>query len=88
MKRETFICSCESIDHQVHFFWDDELNELYCEVHLSPYKNLFNRVLHAIRYVFGLRTRTSSFDTVIFKGEDVERLRDFLNRSPKINSSD
>jgi len=78
-ERKTFICSCNSLEHQLSFWYDDEYNELYTEVHLYTYKNIFKRIISAIKYVFGYKSKYGDWDSIIFKNDDVEKLKNYLN---------
>ena len=75
-QRETLICQCHSIEHQVSFNWveDTELEgEVYMEVHLKPL-SFWERLKHGIKYIFGYRCMYGDFDEVILKKEDVHKL--------------
>lgn len=81
MKREVFICKCDSVEHQLSFWYDKEENELHCEPHLSPYKNFFKRCAGALKYIFGYRSKYGDWDCMIFKNEDLVKLKSFLDES-------
>lgn len=75
-QRETLICQCHSIEHQVSFTWveDTELEgEVYMEVHLKPL-SFWRRLKHGIKYICGYRCIYGDFDEVILKKEDVHKL--------------
>lgn len=80
MERKIFICDCHSLEHQVIFWYDEEYNEVYCEPHLITYRNFFQRLWYGIRYAFGYKSRFGAWDELVFKPEDVEKLRDYLNK--------
>ena len=77
LERKTFICDCHSLEHQMHFWYDDELQQVYTEVHLVKY-GLFSRVKYALKYIFGYKSRFGAFDEFIFKPEDIKKLKEYL----------
>ena len=84
-QRETLICQCHSVEHQISFSWIEykELEgEVYMEIHLSKL-SFWDRLKHGIKYIFGYRCMYGDFDEVILKKEDVhklERIVEFLKK--------
>lgn len=84
-QRETLICQCSSIEHQISFVWfDDEdgKGDVYMETHLKPL-SFWQRVKNGILYIFGHRSIYGDFDDVILRKEDVhklERVVEFLKK--------
>ena len=78
--REIFICDCYSLEHQVIFWYDDEDSSLYCQPHLTTHRNFFKRLWRGLKYAFGYKSRFGDWDSVIFKDEDLNRLRNYLNK--------
>lgn len=84
-QRETLICQCHSIEHQISFNWvecKDLEGEVYMEIHLSKL-SFWERLKHGIKYIFGYRCMYGDFDEVILKKEDVnklERIVEFLKK--------
>ena len=75
-QRETLICQCHSIEHQVSFTWIEGMDaegEVYMEIHLSKL-SFWDRLKHGIKYIFGYRCMYGDFDEVILKKEDVNKL--------------
>lgn len=85
MIREHFDCDCTSPDHQVIFTaWEDD-NDIWDEemfVHVSLNESLpwYQRVVAAVRYVFGLSAVRWHYDDVVLRKEDAERMRSFLDK--------
>lgn len=79
LERIIFICECHSLEHQLTFWYDTEYNELYCEPHLVTYRNFLKRIYVGIRYIFGYKSRYGEWDSLIFKQNDVDKLRQFLD---------
>jgi hypothetical protein len=80
LERKIYVCSCNSIEHQMSFFYDEKEKELYTEVHLYNYKNFFKRLISAIKYIFGYKSKYGNWDSMIFKKEDLIDLRNYLNK--------
>ena len=86
-QRETLICQCNSIEHQIYFNWVEYENlelkgEVYMEIHLSKL-SFWDRLKHGIKYIFGYRCMFGDFDEVILKKEDVhkiEKIVEFLKK--------
>lgn len=80
-RNELFICSCNSVEHQLIFsYFDDEIGgNVYCTIHLLPERNVLKRFWNAMKYVFGHRSIYGDFDEFIFKTDDADRLQDVVN---------
>lgn len=78
MKREIFICDCNSLEHSYAFWYDEEENELHFMPHLITYRNIFKRILVAIKYIFGYKSRYGDFDSMIINKEDYEKLKTYM----------
>lgn len=84
-QRETLICQCGSMEHQLSFVWweDEDLEgEVYMGVHLKPF-SFWQRVKHGIKYIFGYRSMYGDFDEVVLRKEDahkLERIVEFLKK--------
>ena len=52
-------------------------------MHLTTYKKFFKRVWIGIKYMCGYKSKFGDWDTMIFKNEDLLKLRDFLNTKIK-----
>ena len=79
MEQQIMICKCHSLEHQVIFLYDEEDDELYCELHLTTYRNFFKRLWCGLKYAFGYKSRFGDWDGMIFKKEDLEKLRAYLD---------
>jgi hypothetical protein len=80
MKDNKFlICSCDSLEHQMMFWYWPEEKTLYSEVHLITYDNFFKRLWYSLKYAFGHKSRFGAWDEFIFEKEQLEALRKFLD---------
>lgn len=80
LKREVMICACHSLEHQVVFWYDEEDDELHCEPHLSTNRGFFKRLWYGLKYAFGYKSRFGAWDSILFKEEDLTKLRTHLNK--------
>lgn len=78
-KKELFICECNNIEHQIVMSHFEDEKEVYCSIHLKPERNIFKRIIHAVKYIFGHRSIYGDFDEFIFKPEDADRLQQVVN---------
>jgi len=78
MERQIMICECNSLEHQVTFWYDEEDDLLYNEIHLTTYRNFFKRLWCGLKYTFGYRSRYGAWDSTMFKPEDLVKLRKHL----------
>ncbi|MFW6281297.1 MAG: hypothetical protein ACOC1O_00705 [bacterium] len=78
LERKIMICKCESPEHQVLIWYDEEDGDFYCEPHLTTHRNFFQRLWYGLKYAFGYKSKYGSWDEMIFKEEDLKELRDFL----------
>ena len=83
-----FICSCNSVEHQLitTYFTEEKGGYVYCSVHLKPESNVFKRIWKAVQYMFGHRSNYGDFDEFIFKPEDADSLQqvvDYLKNNSK-----
>lgn len=72
---ELFICECHNTEHQLIFsYFDDEDDKVYVSVHLIPECRIWKRIINAIKYIFGYRSRYGHFDEFIFQKKDAHKL--------------
>jgi len=79
MERQIMICECNSLEHQVIFWYDDRYGCLHCEPHLTTYRNFFKRLWCGLKYAFGYKSRYGDWDEIIFKNDDLVKLRIYLD---------
>jgi hypothetical protein len=73
-------CQSESAEHTMRFVYDPDENELYAEIQLVQYRNVFKRIWVAIKYVFGYQCRYGHWDCWLLKPEDCEGIGNLLNK--------
>ena len=65
------ICACNSMDHQMLLWHDDD--DAYCVIHLASLP-WYLRMWHALKYIFGFKSRFGVFEEFIFKPEHGDKL--------------
>jgi len=73
MKPEIMICQCSSTEHQVVYWVDEEDSQVYMSVYLSPLP-LIERVVAAIKYIFGYKCRYGHWEEFVLCEEHQEDL--------------
>lgn len=76
--KEVYICECHSNEHQVIFWHDEDDDQLTIEPHLITYRSFFKRLWFGIKYIVGFRNKWSAWDSMMFKPEDLKKLRAYL----------
>jgi hypothetical protein len=74
---EFFECICTSDEHTLRLTLENygpNDKELYTSVFLNQYRNFFQRVWVAIKYVFCYKCKYGHWDCIMFKPEDADRL--------------
>jgi len=80
LKSEFFECQCHSDEHTLKFTWNEEDNEIYTSVFLDDYRNFFQRVKVAAKYIFGYKCKYGHWDCFVLKPEDAGRLKELLEK--------
>lgn len=81
MDHKIFICECQSPEHQIQFWYDDDEKypTMYVTTHLITYDNFFKRLWIGLKYAFGYKCRYGNWDEFLFKPTDVKDLKLWLN---------
>lgn len=61
MKDDLILCSCCDMEHIMIWTYNEEEKEIYINVHLNNEYPWYVRIVHAIRYIFGHRSRYGDF---------------------------
>ena len=86
METKYFECVCLTPEHTISFScWDDDGDgdggkELSVQVWLLSSRTFWGRLLHAIRYIYGYKSRYGPFEETLVGDEQLEALTSFLNR--------
>lgn len=81
---ELFICECCDVNHQFVVTHFDDEDEIFISIKLTRGR-FFERIWHAIKYVFGLPCKYGDFEEVILGTDSMKRLADILNKKIKNN---
>jgi|TARA_Y100000310_G_C20646300_1_gene796790 hypothetical protein len=76
MTNTLFVCNCGSLEHQFVVTQLDDEEEIYIDVRLSTYGNVFKRLLRAIKYVFNVGV--GDYNEVILDKEQQQKLMECL----------
>jgi len=91
LKQQLFVCDCGDVSHQFIVSWYkdnvDWNDELYIQVHLNQSMGFWKRLWHGIKYIFGFKCRFGSFDEVLLKPKEVERLQKALDEFVKFDKN-
>jgi hypothetical protein len=76
MEKNIIICDCGNNEHQfiISSYSDSHSWELYLEPHLTNYKNVFQRILYGIKYIFGYKSKYGAFDCVIISRDKAQQM--------------
>ena len=77
---EWFDCKCGMAEHSLRFVLDESENEIYTEVYLRQWRNIFKRIWIAVEYIFGLRHQYGHFDCFLLDSKDAARLIGMLEK--------
>ena len=87
MKRKikTFYCDLNSPEHVFRFVVSppvsgEEETELYLEVFLHQYRSFFQRLVVAVKYLFGYKSKYGHWDITTLSKDDVQRLFTFIHQ--------
>ena len=75
MKRTLFVCRCYSIEHS--FVVSSDEDDVFIEVHLAALP-IWSRIVHAVRYVFGKKSKWGDFEEILLSPEQALDLGDKL----------
>jgi len=79
--KDVLICECHSDEHQylICYSEDDGQPMIYVHPHLITYKNFWQRLVAATKYVFGHRTKYGHWDEFIVNPKDADKLQEIVN---------
>lgn len=78
-KSKHIICDCKSAEHHIVISFDDEYyEEAVINVYLSTYKNFFQRVWTAIKYIVCYHGSYGQYDEIILNKEEALALEQEL----------
>ena len=78
-----FDCQCYASEHILRFVYDPEYNELHAEIQLMQYRNIFQRMWLAIKYIFNLSQKYGYWDCWLLKKDDCTKIISLLHKVEK-----
>ena len=83
MRQEIIICACHSIEHQLSISYekgdtDNDFDEMDLEIHLTTSRRFWGRVIGAIKYIFGHKSRYGDWDVFTIDSNDCDKLIAYL----------
>jgi hypothetical protein len=78
------ICECHSPDHVLQFSHAEGMDEdqiCWTQVQLHQYRSIWQRLVVAVKYVFGYKCRYGHWDCTLIDLKQGKALRDYLNRA-------
>ena len=82
MENTLFVCDCEDVDHQFVVSFDSDCyfnDQIIFHVHLQEI-GFWKRLLYALRYIFGKKSKYGSFGEILLDKEKVCDLTDVLTK--------
>ncbi|MDD5091861.1 MAG: hypothetical protein PHQ23_13215 [Candidatus Wallbacteria bacterium] len=76
------VCECNSCEHVIRltsYADDDDL--MYLHIHLRPEHSLWKRIVRAVRYVCGRRSRFGDFDEFVIGPRNIDRIYQALGQA-------
>ncbi len=75
MEKEFILCECNSLEHQITFFYmDGDYPEISVNIHLVDAK-WYKRIWKGIKYIFGYKCRFGHFDEVLISYRDADKFQ-------------
>ena len=75
MSPAVLICDCNSTEHQIVIYPEDEDGLVYCHIYLTNY-GFWRRLKAGLKYIFGYKCRFGQWDEFILKPEHADKLRE------------
>lgn len=79
---EIEVCKCGSLEHQVIFQFDPDPgynDEMCLSVHLNHDLPWYSRIVRAVKYIFGYKSKFGDYDEILLDRTQVLRIRNRFN---------
>lgn len=73
------VCDCNSTEHQMVIYHDEEDKLFYCHIHLVHY-GFWRRLKAAIKYLFGYHSKYGQWDELILSKNHLPQLRAIVDK--------
>lgn len=84
MTEKIISCSCGSPEHTLTFNLNEEDKEIYTSVFLHQYRPVYQRVVVAIKYIFGYKCKYGHWDCFSADKEKILELKQFFDHAAKM----
>jgi hypothetical protein len=82
MKDKIIICDCTSSEHQIVVRFDkdfsDKYREVFLDIHLITYKNIFKRIWISVKYICAYKCRYGHWDEIIITKDNYKPLKKII----------
>lgn len=72
---QILVCDCNSTEHQIVIYWDEEDKCAYCKIHLTNY-SFWKR----LKYLFGYKCKFGAWDEFILSEKHIPQLKQLLEK--------
>jgi hypothetical protein len=88
VETKLMVCDCNSSEHTVivKYFKDDKYGEVFLDIHLTV-KPLWQRIVHAVKYVFGYTSKFGAFDELILTKGHIKDLESIITHIKKVEAN-
>lgn len=83
LQPEWFDCECSDRHHAIRIVYDPNEGDAFFEFRVNNYQSFFQRLRAAWKYIFNLDNRDASYDTMIIRKVDAQRMINILQRITK-----
>lgn len=65
-KHQILICNCNSAEHQIIIYHEEEENLFHCSIHLNQSLGFWKRLVLGVKYIFGYHCKYGNWDEFTF----------------------
>jgi hypothetical protein len=85
LETEWFNCDCGDVHHSIRMTRDREFGDLFLEFRVNNYKSFWKRLRAAAKYLFNLDNRDATYDTMIVRKDEAQKMINILQKVFKEN---
>jgi len=82
---EWFNCECGDAHHSIRFIYDPDECDIFFEFRVNNYKSFWKRLQAAFKYLFNVDNRDASYDTMIVRKDEAQKMIRILQKVSKEN---
>lgn len=84
MGKEILTCVCASVEHQIIIRYETDENQVYANIYLADLP-IGKRILNAVKYIFGYKSKYGDFEEFIFDKRDIPALEKVVTHLKKVD---